>query len=583
MNSKIKDLQNYLKSNGFKACIIPSSDPHHSEYVEDHYKTRGYFSGFTGSAGTLVVTDEKAGLFTDSRYHIQASIQLEGSGIELFKSGLPDTPTYSEWLKSEVADGNVVANAYLFSIEEWENLSATLNITDSDGFETLWSNRPPLCNSKIYIHSQEYSGESCESKLKRVREIMREQGADISVVSNLDDIAWLLNIRAADVAFNPVVRSYVTITADGCTLYLDESKADIAVRKYLKDNNITLEPYNAIASYLENKRESKILYDGGCLNFSLYEKIKNCKERINLPLFISGLRAIKNSVEIDGYRASMIKDGVVWVRFMKWFKEGLERGQKITEISVIEKILELKRSQQLFVDESFGTIAGYGPHGAIGHYAATPESDSVIERKSFIVIDSGTHYLTGTTDTTRTIACGALTDEEMIDYTLVLKGHIALGTAIFPAGTKGSQLDILARQFLWRAGLNYGHGTGHGVGHLLNVHEGYAWLRPSENNVKYQASLTMTDEPGIYREGKHGIRIENTILVVPHSKTDFGEFLTFEHLTLTPYCMEAIKTEMLDIDEKKFINEYNKRLKDTLKDYLTADEYNFLESVTYEI
>ncbi|MBQ1651344.1 MAG: aminopeptidase P family N-terminal domain-containing protein [Paludibacteraceae bacterium] len=583
MNQKISELQKWLRSNNFKACIIPTADPHQSEYTEEYYKLRAYMSGFTGSAGTLVVTDSKAALFTDSRYHIQASIQLQGSGIELMKSGLPGVPEYPAWLKDEVKDAPVAANAALFSTDSWENLQDELNLTDCNAFESLWAGRTPLCDSKIFIHDVKYSGEETQSKLNRVRDILRENGADFCVISNLDDIAWLLNIRGADVAFNPVVRSYVAVTESGCTLFCDEEKADIGVQEYMDANNIELMPYNNIAAYIERMAGKSMLFDRKSLSYNLYKAAEKCKDRINLPLFISRLRAVKNETEIEGYHQSMIKDGVVWVKFLKWFTEGLESGEKITERSVMAKIRELKEAQPLFVDESFGTIAGYAEHGAIGHYAASAESDSVIERKSFIVIDTGTHYLTGTTDTTRTVACGELTDEERTDYTLVLKGHIALGTAIFPVGTKGSQLDILARQFLWQRSMNYGHGTGHGVGHLLNVHEGYAWLRPSENDVKYEAGLTMTDEPGIYREGRHGIRIENTVLVTPHSKSEFGEFLTFEHLTLAPYCLEAIITDMLTPDEKLFINNYNKRLKNTLKEYLSADENLFLEKITYEI
>lgn len=583
MNSKISELQNWLKDNNFNACIIPNADPHQSEYVEDYYKLRGFFSGFTGSAGTLVVTTCKAALFTDSRYHIQAAIQLQGTGIELMKCGMPGVPDYAEWLKGEAKGLPVAANASLFSANKWMELKQEFDIRDIHSFERIWTGRPQLCDSKIYVHDTKYSGESALSKLNRVRDIMRKNGADFCIVSNLDDIAWLLNIRAADVAYNPVVRSYVALTSQDCTLFCDDSKADENVRKHLEACNTRIEPYDSVASYIESMAGKSMLSDNNSLSYNLYHAAEKCSTRINLPLFISRLRAVKNSVETEGYRQSMIYDGVVWVKFLKWLSEGLDNGETITEMSVMSKIRALKKEQPLFIDESFGTIAGYAEHGAIGHYAATDESNAVIERRSFIVIDSGTHYLTGTTDTTRTIACGELTFEERLDYTLVLKGHIALGSAVFPVGTKGSQLDILARQYLWQRGMNYGHGTGHGVGHLLNVHEGYAWLRPSENNVKYEAGLTMTDEPGIYREGIHGIRIENTMITVPHSKTEFGEFLQFEHLTLAPYCMKAIITDMLTTDEKDFINRYNQRLRDTLREYLTDEENKFLETQTYEI
>lgn len=583
MKKEVTYIQLWLKSNGYDACIIPQADPHQSEYIEDYYKLRGFISGFTGSAGTLVVTLNKAALFTDSRYHIQASIQLKGTGIELFKCGLPGVPKYSEWLEAQVKDAKVAANAFLFSAKEWKSLSEHICLHNDAGFESVWENRHELCQSKIFIHKERYSGEGVKSKLGRVREILSNNNANIAIVCNLDDIAWLLNIRGADVAYNPVVRSYVAVTLNGCTCFVDENKIDSSVKEYFKSNNIDVCRYDGIGEYIDRNSDKTILFDKESINYGLFEEVKKCKGQVNLPLYIARLRAVKNSVEIDGYHRAMIKDGVVWVRFYKWFNESLESDSRITEIDVMDKLRELKAEQDLFVDESFGTIAGYAAHGAIGHYAATDESNAIIERKGFLVIDTGTHYLCGTTDTTRTLVCGSLTDEERRDYTLVLKGHIALGTAVFPKGVKGSQLDILARQFLWNESMNYGHGTGHGVGHLLNVHEGYAWLRPSENNIGYEAGLTMTDEPGIYKEGKHGVRIENTVLVVPHAKSEFGEFLTFEHLTLAPYAIGAIDLNLLTADEKSFLNSYNNNLKNKLKPYLSDSEYEFLETIAYEI
>ncbi|MBQ3930133.1 MAG: aminopeptidase P family N-terminal domain-containing protein, partial [Paludibacteraceae bacterium] len=407
---KIAELQLWLKNNGLGGCIIPNADPHQSEYVEDYYKLRGYFSGFTGSAGTLVVTCGKAALFTDSRYHIQASIQLEGSGIELFKSGLPDVPLYYDWLQGEVGGAPVAANAYLFSIDDWEMLANKLKIQNNSGFESLWEHRPALCDSKIYIHAEQYSGESVKSKLERVRQILRDNGAELCIVSNLDDIAWLLNIRGADVAYNPVVRSYVIVTEADCVIFTDYDKISQSVGEYFASNGILVKPYNAIADYLTDCTGRSVLFDRGSLNYSIYEKVKNCKSLVNLPLYISRLRAVKNSVEIEGYRNAMEKDGVVWVRFLQWFYGCLEGGLTITELDVMSKIRELKEAQDEFVDESFGTIAGYAEHGAIGHYAATADSNYTIERRSFLVIDTGTHYLNGTTDTTRTLSCGELTD-----------------------------------------------------------------------------------------------------------------------------------------------------------------------------
>jgi len=583
MRERILNIQRWLKDNSFSSCIVPWTDPHKSEYIEDHYKLREFLSGFSGSAGTLVITTNKAALFTDSRYHIQASIQLQDSGIELFKSGLTGVPSYKEWLSSEIGNESVAVNASLFSISEWSDLSEKLNIVDNSGFESIWSNRPPLCSSKIFIHDEKFSGQSTASKIGKIKTILKENGADLAIVSSLEDIAWLANIRGADIAYNPVVRSYFVVSLTESTIFVDSNKIDDNVSYHFKSNDINIREYSSIDSFLETHKDCSIIFDKGSLNQHLYEIIKNFKTLINLPLYVSRLRALKNEVEIDGYKESMIKDGVVWVKFYMWFNHSLKNNIPITEISVIEKIRELKSKQDGFIDESFGTIAGYAAHGAIGHYAASSKSNSTIEKRGFLVIDTGTHYLTGTTDTTRTLVCGELSNEEKLDYTLVLKGHIALGKAIFPKGTKGSQLDILARQHLWNYCFNYGHGTGHGVGHLLNVHEGYAWLRPSENNVGYEAGLTMTDEPGIYREGKYGIRIENTVLVVPYSKSEFGEFLTFEHLTLAPYALEAIDTSLLTNDEKDFINNYNNNLLKVLSPYLSDTEIDFLRTITYEI
>lgn len=582
MRQEICNIQNWLDVNGYDACIIPQADPHQSEYIENHYRLIRYFSGFTGSAGTLVVTRGKALLFTDSRYHIQASIQLKDSGIELMKCGLPDVPSVEKWVEKELQGCKVAANAALFSIKRWAELSASAAMCDDAGFEVLWSDRPALCDSKAYIHDAKYSGESSVSKLGRVRDIMKNSGADYAIAANLDDIAWLLNIRGGDVDFNPVVRSFVLLSTTACTVFIDSGKVTDSAKEHFKECGIGVRGYEEIDSVLKQV-SGTILYDEKSLNQHLFEQIKD-KKGVNLPLYIARLRAVKNSVEIEGYRSAMLKDGIVWVKFYKWFNESIANPDvRVTEIDVMDKLRELKQEQDLFVDESFGTIAGYGEHGAIGHYAATAEAHSVIERKGLLVIDTGTHYLDGTTDTTRTLVCGTLTDEERRDYTLVLKGHIALGTAIFPKGTKGSHLDVLARQFLWRESMNYGHGTGHGVGHLLNVHEGYAWLRPSENNVEYEPGLTMTDEPGIYKEGRHGIRIENTVLVVPYAKSEFGEFLTFEHLTMAPYAIGAIETALLTQEEKNFLNNYNNNLKKRLKPNLTADEYGFLETIAYEI
>lgn len=580
---RISHLRSWMLEEGVSACIIPQSDPHKSEYIEAHYELRTFFSGFDGSAGSLVVTKERAGLWTDSRYYIQAEEQLQGSGIDLFKDGLTETPSYTCWLQDQVAEEKVAANAYLFSANEWSVLSSKLNLCHLPSFELLYANRPSLSSSKAFLHEEKYSGESLREKLSRVRVALKEHSVTTYLITSLDDIAWLLNVRAHDVQHNPVLRSYVLLNDDACFLYVDESKIGADVKAYFTINKIKVKPYDSLAADLALLSVDRILLDKAQVNFALCNELPLALTVDDVASLVAPLRAHKNKVEIEGYRQSMLKDGLVWLRLLKWFRERLETKEELTEALVADKLLQLKSKQALFVEESFGTIAGYGAHGAIGHYSVTPETDAKIDASGFLVIDTGTNYLNGTTDTTRTLACGVLSEQQKRDYTLVLKGHIALSSVQFPEGTKGSQLDILARQFLWKAGLNYGHGTGHGVGHLLNVHEGYAWLRPRENGIVYEPGMTMTNEPGMYRKGSHGVRIENVLLVKESILTDFGRFFDFEDLTLVPLELRAIELELLNKEEIAWINAYHLNLRQKLAPLLSAEEIIFLNKETYEI
>lgn len=578
IRERIHNVREWLKRNKLGACIIPQADPHQSEYVESHYKTRSYFSGFDGSAGTLAVSTTHAALWTDSRYFIQASIQLDGTGIELCKQGIPGTPSIGEWIKRYAENDKTAANAICFSHKQWTELKAEVDILDMPGFEDSWENRPQKSDSKVYIHDIKYCGECCRDKIKRIRVQMAKDGIDTLIVSDLDDVAWISNLRASDVAYNPVLRSYITIGKNFCRLFIDNDKIPNHVNKYLNEQGIEVADYDKIKADL-----SEIKGIVGCdlskLCEKVYSSIPSNAEIKDMPLFVSRFRAIKNATEIAGYRNSMEKDGIVWVKFLRWFENNKANNSKFTELDIVDKLKELKSEQDLFVDESFGTIAGYGAHGAIGHYSASLDSNSEIERHGFLVIDSGTHYLDGTTDITRTLNCGApeqLNEEERQDYTLVLKGHIALAKAIFPEGTKGCQLDILARQFLWNNLENYGHGTGHGVGHLLNVHEGYAWLRPRDNGEGYRSGLTMTDEPGVYREGKHGVRIENTIIITEAGESIFGKFLKFETLTICPYDLSPVIKEMLSESEQEWILNYHKMVYQRLGSKLSEEDRAWL-------
>ncbi|NCC99393.1 MAG: aminopeptidase P family protein [Bacteroidia bacterium] len=578
------ELRCMMKEYGLSACLIPQADPHQSEYIEDHYKVREYFSGFTGSAGLLAVSLTDAGLWTDSRYYLQASEQLQSSGIKLYKQGLADTISYDKWLYNQVGDcGIVVVNANNISVNEWIRLSKIVKLEDDDIFESLWLNRPPLNDSKIFIHDSKYSGKCVDNKLTEFRKVISDAKADCCILTILDEIAWLLNIRALDVQYNPVVRSYLVVSKDECILFVNLNKLSPELVKYFAINNISVREYDEVGVFISNMQNVKVLYDADKMSFRLYSKFSSKISAICKSSFVSAMKAVKNDTEICGFRNAMKKDGVVWVKFLRWFEQNQQNGTKMTECSVIDELKRLKSGQSGFVEESFETIAGYGKHAAIVHYSATEKSDVVISNSGLLLIDTGTQYFDGTTDMTRTLTCGSLTQQEQIDYTLVLKGHIALAQAKFPLGTKGSQIDILARQYLWQEGLDYGHGTGHGVGHFLNVHEGYARISPRENGPIIEAGFTFTNEPGLYREGCHGIRIENMILVVDDKKSENGKFLRFETLTLAPIDMKAIDLSLLNECERKYLNNYHKRVIELLSPLLNAEENNWLKNTLYEI
>ncbi|HOH95607.1 MAG: aminopeptidase P family protein [Paludibacteraceae bacterium] len=578
------ELRCMMKEYGVSACLIPQADPHQSEYLEDHYKVREYFSGFTGSAGLLAVSLTDAGLWTDSRYYLQASEQLQLSGIKLYKQGLTDTISYDKWLYNQVGDcGVVVVNANNISVNEWIRLSKIVKLKDDDSFEGLWLNRPTLSDSKIFIHDVKYSGKSVDKKLTEFREAILDAKADCCILTVLDEIAWLLNIRAFDVPHNPVVRSYLIVNKDECILFVDLNKLSPELVKYFAINNISVREYDEVGVFISNMQNVRVLYDADKMSFRLYSKFSSTIIAICKTSFVSAMKAVKNDTEIRGFKNAMKRDGVVWVKFLRWFELNQQNGIKMTERSVMNELRKLKSEQNGFVEESFETTVGYGKHAAIVHYAATEQSDAVIKNSGLLLIDTGTQYLDGTTDTTRTLACGSLTQQERIDYTLVLKGHIALAQAIFPLGTKGSHIDILARQYLWQKGLDYGHGTGHGVGHFLNVHEGYARISPRENGPIIEAGFTFTNEPGLYREGCHGIRIENMLLVVDDKKTENTKFLRFETLTLVPIDMKAIDLSLLDENERNYLNNYHKRVITLLSPLLNEEENNWLKNTLYEI
>ena len=582
INERIALLRNAMRKAGVAACIIPGTDPHASEYIAEYWKERVWISGFTGSAGTAVVALEKAGLWTDSRYFLQGEEELKGSGMDLMKMGLPETADIIPWLIDTLKPGEKVAvNAQMFSVNAYAAMKSELEtvgieLVSIDLMKEVWTDRPDLPKKPFYVFDLKYSGQSTTDKIAATRAEMAKLRSQVFVMSALDDIAWLFNIRGNDVDFNPVVIAYALVEENDVTLFVDQDKLTEETKTYLASVGVRIKAYDAIYSVLEQIESSKtVLIDGAKLNRALYESIPAACTKRNAMSPVFKLKSIKNEVEMAGVRQAMVKDGVALTRFFIWLEENLKSGN-LNEVSVDQKLYEFRSKQENFKGESFSTIAGYGPHGAIVHYRAVPESASTLKPENLFLLDSGGQYLEGTTDITRTVALGTPTVKQKIDFTLVLKGHIALATAKFPSGTRGSQLDILARKAMWDLGINYGHGTGHGVGHFLNVHEGPQNIRMDENPISLQEGMFMSNEPGLYRTNQYGIRTENLIHVIKAEKTEFGEFLKFETVTLFPIDKELIDVEMMSDEDIDWLNNYHKRVYDSLAQKLDENEREWL-------
>ncbi len=582
INERIASLRDVMRKAGVAACIIPGTDPHASEYIADYWKERVWISGFTGSAGTAVVTLTKAGLWTDSRYFLQGEEELKGSGMDLMKMGLPETADIIPWLIDTLKPGEKVAvNAQMFSVNAYAAMKSELEtvgieLVSIDLMKEVWTDRPDLPKKPFYVFDLKYSGQSTTDKIAATRAEMAKLRSQVFVMSALDDIAWLFNIRGNDVDFNPVVIAYALVEENDVTLFVDQDKLTEETKTYLASVGVRIKAYDAIYSVLEQIESSKtVLIDGAKLNRALYESIPAACTKRNAMSPVFKLKSIKNEVEMAGVRQAMVKDGVALTRFFIWLEENLKSGN-LNEVSVDQKLYEFRSKQENFKGESFSTIAGYGPHGAIVHYRAVPESASTLKPENLFLLDSGGQYLEGTTDITRTVALGTPTVKQKIDFTLVLKGHIALATAKFPSGTRGSQLDILARKAMWDLGINYGHGTGHGVGHFLNVHEGPQNIRMDENPISLQEGMFMSNEPGLYRTNQYGIRTENLIHVIKAEKTEFGEFLKFETVTLFPIDKELIDVEMMSDEDIDWLNNYHKRVYDSLAQKLDENEREWL-------
>ena len=574
-----------MKEQGIHAFIFPSSDPHNSEYVAEHWKGREWISGFNGSAGTAVVTLKHAALWTDSRYFIAAAEQLAGTEYLLMKDRLPDTPSISEWIAQELSDyespvvgvdGTV--NTYASLCELINELNIATFVTNLDPLATVWKDRPSIPNGKIVLHPLEYAGESTTSKINRIREYLQAHHADGLLITALDEIAWTLNLRGKDVHCNPVFVSYLLISQDSVMFFVNEEKLPDDVRNYLLEEAVSVEPYEAVLDKVKGYKGRKLLMDPTSVNYNLVTAVDKTKRILGVSP-IPMMKAVKNKTEQDGFRAAMLRDGIAMVKFLAWLKPAVEAGGQ-TEITLDEHLTALRAEQPLFKGISFDTIVGYEAHGAIVHYEATPETDIPVKPYGLVLIDSGAQYQDGTTDITRTIALGSLTEEQRRVYTLVLKGHIQLDMCRFPDGACGSQIDAIARESMWREGYNYMHGTGHGVGSYLNVHEGPHQIRMEWRPAPLHAGMTVTDEPGLYLEGKFGVRIENTLLIVPAETTPFGKFLKFETLTLAPIDTTPIIQDILTPEELTWLNNYHHRVYETLSPYLEKNEKKWLEEAT---
>ena len=587
INQRLESLREVMRREHLSAFIFPSTDAHQSEYVADHWQGRTWISGFNGSAGTAVVTMKSAALWTDSRYFLAAEEQLKGTEFQLMKLKIEGTPTISEWLAQELQGENAevgldgMVNSYHETMGLIADLRKSGGITVRTNFDPLgliWTDRPAIPANPVEIQPMEFAGESVASKISRIRTALRQRHADGLLISALDDIAWTLNLRGTDVHCVPVFVSYLLISSQQVSLYVDSAKINDEVKAYLTENGISLYPYNKVAEGLERYSEYNILLDGDETSYFLWKTVK-CQEIIAGNSPVPAMKAQKNDREIAGFRQAMLRDGVAMVKFLRWLKPAVEAGGQ-TEISIDRKLTSLRAEQHLFRDISFDTIAGYQAHGAIVHYEATPETDVALKPEGLILIDSGAQYQDGTTDITRTIALGPVTEEMKHVYTLVLKGHIQLELAKFPDGASGTQLDALARECMWREGYNYLHGTGHGVGAYLSVHEGPHQIRMEWKPTPLRAGMTVTDEPGLYLSGKFGVRIENTLLIKDYQTTEFGKFLQMESLTLCPIDLTPVDFSMLQPEEIEWLDTYHRDVFEKLSPYLEGEDLEWLREAT---
>lgn len=584
---RVSALRKEMGNKGLSACIIPTSDPHQSEYTAECWKFREYVSGFTGSAGTLVVGMDDAGLWVDSRYFLQAEVELKGSGITMYKSSLAETITPEAWIASKEYRA-VGLDGAMFSMKEVQYLTEFLNRNNIhvdatfEPYEAAWPDRPEFPEGEIYLFPETYAGETMESKLERVRTELSKHDADAMPLAALDEIAWLFNLRGSDIEYNPVGVCFAFVGQTTACLFTDPKKLADQTTIRLKAAGITTAGYDELPSHLQKLKGQRLLIDKSRINQKICSSIPAGSSLVEAVSPVARMKALKNETEIAGFRNAMIKDGIALTRFWKELEEQLEQGSEtITEWTISQRIAELRSQQGNYASDSFGPIVSFKDHGAIVHYEVSPESAYTVSKNGILLADTGGQYYDGTTDITRTFSLYDETpDLYKKDYTSLLKGVIALSTAVFPAGTRGVQLDVLARQYIWKRNINYLHGTGHGVGHFLNVHEGPHSVRMNENPVVLEAGMTLTNEPAIYRTGEYGVRVENVMLVRKENTTEFGSYLCFEVLTLFPLDHKSIDSKLLSPDEKAWVNNYHKKVYQALSPKLTTEEVAWLKTKT---
>lgn len=595
ITERLAAIRKEMAKRNISIYVVPTADFHESEYVGEHFKARKFITGFTGSAGTAVITMEEAGLWTDGRYFVQAEKQLQGSTVTLYRMGEEGVPTVNEFIEQKLKeggtigfDGRVVNTRWGLQLKEIAKKKNGALYVEEDLIDLIWKDRPALAKNPMFILEEKYSGKSTKTKLEELRAAMEKEGADTHILTSLYDIAWLLNVRGNDIECVPVVLSFLILTKTDCTWFLQEEILTDEIRAYLNENHIKTRPYEEVyVAAAELPADAKVLLDRACVNYRICNNLKDSITIVDGANPTELMKAIKNPVEVDNTRAAHVKDGVAFTKFMYWLKQNIGK-EKITEISASDYLEKCRREQEGLIELSFNTISAYGPNAAMMHYSATPESDAELKPEGFLLVDSGGHYYEGTTDITRTIVLGPITDEMRLHFTTVCRSNLNLANAKFLYGCSGLNLDILSRGPLWQMGIDYKCGTGHGVGYLLNVHEGpngFRWRVVPErhDNGTLEEGMITTDEPGVYLEGKYGIRTENELVCHKAEKNEYGQFMEFENITYAPIDLDAIDPDEMTGTERKLLNDYHKKVCETISPYLTVEEKEWLKKYTRAI